>query len=485
MSKIVLIGANHAGTAAANTILDNYSGNKLTIFDSNNNISYLGCGTALWVGHQIDDPNSLFYCSKDVFESKSAEVLMETQVQRVDFDAKIVYAVDKSGQTIKESYDKLILATGSLPIVPKIAGIDLPGVQYVKLFQDGQKLDKDLQDDSIQTVAVVGAGYIGVEIAEAIHRRGKKTLLFEAADTCLSSYYDEWFSNDMDHVLESNGVELHFGEKMLEIKAGETGVSGSDYYDKRFSKYLNQVLEGDGGEQGYNEIKQESHSSGRVGSIITDKGEYKVDMVIMAIGFRPNNEIGLSKLETAPSGAYKVNLRQETSIPDVYAVGDCATVYSNAIQGSTYIALATNAVRSGVVAGHNVCGTSLESVGVQGSNGICIFGYKMVSTGLNLNAAKKAGFDPIYTEFEDLQKPGFIKEENHKVKLRIVYDKATRRVLGAQMASYYDISMGISMFSLAIEEGVTIDKLKLLDIFFLPHFNQPYNYITMAALSAK
>jgi NADPH-dependent 2,4-dienoyl-CoA reductase/sulfur reductase-like enzyme len=160
-------------------------------------------------------------------------------------------------------------------------------------------------------------------------------------------------------------------------------------------------------------------------------------------------------------------------------------VYSNVIENSAYIALATNAVRSGVVAGHNAGGTPLESGGVQGSNGICIYGYKMVSTGFNLKAAAKAGFDPAYTEFEDLQKPAFIKEDNHKVKIRIVYDKKTRRVLGAQMASYNDISMGIHMFSLAIEEKVTIDKLKLLDIFFLPHFNQPYNYITMAALSAK
>jgi NADPH-dependent 2,4-dienoyl-CoA reductase/sulfur reductase-like enzyme len=137
------------------------------------------------------------------------------------------------------------------------------------------------------------------------------------------------------------------------------------------------------------------------------------------------------------------------------------------------------------VAGHNACGTPLESAGVQGSNGICIYGYKMVSTGLNLKAAEKAGYAPAYTQFEDTQKPAFIREDNHKVKIRIVYDTKTRRILGAQMASRNDISMGIHMFSLAIEEKLTIDKLKLLDIFFLPHFNQPYNYITMAALGAK
>jgi NADPH-dependent 2,4-dienoyl-CoA reductase/sulfur reductase-like enzyme len=135
------------------------------------------------------------------------------------------------------------------------------------------------------------------------------------------------------------------------------------------------------------------------------------------------------------------------------------------------------------IAGHNICGTALESPGVQGSNGICIFDYKMVSTGLNTTAAEKSGYTPESTQFEDLQKPAFIKEDNHKVKLRIVFDKNTRRILGAQMASFQDMSMGIHMFSLAIEEQLTIDRLKLLDIFFLPHFNQPYNYITMALCS--
>jgi NADPH-dependent 2,4-dienoyl-CoA reductase/sulfur reductase-like enzyme len=444
MSKIVLIGANHAGTAAANTILDNYPGNELTIFDRNDNISYLGCGTALWVGKQISGSEGLFYCSKDILTAKKAVVHMETEVRRIDFAAKRVYAVDKAGREVGESYDKLILATGSLPIVPKIKGLDLPNVEYVKLFQDGQKINTLLDDGGIRSVAVIGAGYIGVEIAEAVRRRGKNALLFEAMDTCLSNYYDDWFSHDMDKVLADNGVVLHYSELVQEIKG-----------------------------------------NGKVEAIVTDKGEYPVDMVIMAIGFRPNTALGGQDLELIANGAYKVNLHQETNKSGVYAIGDCATVYSNALQNSAYIALATNAVRSGVVAGHNACGTPLESAGVQGSNGICIYGYKMVSTGLNLKAAEKAGYTPLYTQFEDTQKPAFIKDDNNKVKIRIVYDKNTRRVLGAQIASYQDISMGIHLFSLAIEEKVTIDKLKLLDIFFLPHFNQPYNYITMAALTAK
>lgn len=442
MSKIILIGANHAGTAAANTILDQYGENELVIMDSNSNISYLGCGTALWIGNQIEGPDGLFYSSKEKLEQKNATVYMETSVQRIDFDNKKVYAI-KDNKEFEESYDKLIIATGSLPIMPDIKGLDLENIQNVKLYQDGKKANELLNDPSIQNIAVIGAGYIGVELAEAIKRRGKNIMLFEAANTSLSTYYDDWFTKDMDNILEEAGVELHFGEKVVELNG-----------DKK------------------------------VESLTTNKGTYKVDMVILAIGFKPNTELGANNLELFQNRAYKVNLQQETSLKDVYAIGDCATVFNNATQATAYIALATNAVRSGIVAAHNACGTKLESLGVQGSNGINIFNYKMVSTGLNLEAAKAAGFNAVFTQFEDLQKPAFIKE-NSKVKLRIVYDKDSRRVLGAQMASYEDISMGIHMFSLAIEEKVTIDKLKLLDIFFLPHFNQPYNYITMAALSAE
>jgi NADPH-dependent 2,4-dienoyl-CoA reductase/sulfur reductase-like enzyme len=443
MAKILLIGSNHAGTAAANTILDNYPGNELTIVDRNDNISYLGCGTALWIGRQIDGSDGLFYSSGDILSKKGARVLMETEVKGIDFAAKRATVEHKDGSTEVLPYDKLIIATGSLPIFPPIPGSILDNIQSVKLFQDGRRANELLDDQNVKSVAVIGAGYIGVELAEAIKRRGREALLFEAEDTSLASYYDEWLTHDMDKVLADHGVQLHFKERVTAFKG-----------DKKVS------------------------------AVVTDKGEYPVEMVIMAIGFKPNAGLGKDSLETIANGAYRVNLKQQTSNPDVYAIGDCASIFSNAVQDTTYIALATNAVRSGIVAGHNVCGTPLESIGVQGSNGISIFGYNMVSTGLSLKMAKKLGYDALATDFEDLQKPAFMKN-NEKVKIRIVYDKGTRRVLGAQMASKENISMGIHMFSLAIEEEVTIDRLKLLDIFFLPHFNQPYNYITMAALSAK
>ena len=147
--------------------------------------------------------------------------------------------------------------------------------------------------------------------------------------------------------------------------------------------------------------------------------------------------------------------------------------------------MATNAVRSGVVAAHNACGTAIESLGVQGASGICIYNLKMVTVGLTVAAAAKAGIEVSYTDFEDTQKPAFMEVENPKVSIRIVYRKNDRVVVGAQLASTYDMSAQINMFSLAIQEKVTIDRIALLDLFFMPHFNQPYNYVTMAALTAK
>ncbi len=445
MSKIVVVGANHAGTACIKTMLSKDSNNEVVVFDSNSNISFLGCGMALWIGGQIRGSEGLFYSSKDELESMGAKIFMEAPVDRIDFENKKVYATLKDGTKKEESYDKIVLATGSWPIIPNVEGKDLENVQMVKLFQHAEEVIEKVKSDDIKSVAVVGAGYIGVELAEAFQRHGKKVTLVDIANTCLPAYYDPEFTELMRNNLQENGIELAFGQRM-------------------------EKLEGE---------------DGKVKRVITDKGSYDADMVVLCIGFRPNTDLGKDALDTFKNGAYVVDKHQRTSREDVYAIGDCATVYDNSVDDVNYIALATNAVRSGIVAAHNVIGVDLESVGVQGSNGICIYDLKMVSTGLTYSKATKLGINAAYTDFEDLQKPEFIEHDNEKVKIRIVYNKDTRVIIGAQIASKYDVSMAIHMFSLAIQEKVTIEKLSLTDIFFLPHFNKPYNYITMAAITAK
>lgn len=443
MEKVIVVGANHAGTSLVNAILSLRDDMDVTVFDRNSNISFLGCGMALWIGGQIRGSEGLFYSDKEKLEAAGAKVNMETDITHIDYDKKVVTAVDKHGAVSTHNYDKLVLATGSLPIVPNVPGKDLENVQLIKLFQNAQEVIDKLQNKDIRNVAVVGAGYIGVEIAESLQLNGRNVTLIDNSNRCLQNYYDEPFTDLMAKQLMDNGVNIVYGETVTEI-CGD----------------------------------------GKVEKVKTTKSEHKVDMVIFAVGFRPNSKLGEGTVETFANGAYIVDRHQETNIKDVYAIGDCATVYDNSIEDVNYIALATNAVRSGIVAAHNVCGKELKSEGVQGSNGISIYGLNMVSTGITVSKAEKRGLSVDYVELDDLQKPEFMETNNPMVKIRIVYDRTSRVIVGAQLASKYDISMAIHMFSLAIQEKVTIDKLKLLDIFFLPHFNKPYNYITMAALKA-
>lgn len=412
----------------------------------NTNISFLGCGIALWLGKQISGSEGLFYTDPEKLKEAGAGVNMECEVTKVDPEKKEVHVKMQDGSEIVDKYDKLILATGSLPLKPSsIPGLDLENVLPIKIYQHAQALHEKADEEGIENVCVIGAGYIGVELAEAMQRRGKKVKLIDIADDCLSCYYDDPFRKMMCENLQEHGIDCRFGETVEEL-IGEDG-----------------------------KVKQ----------VKTSKGTYDCDLAIVCIGFKPNTELLKDKLETYKNGAYLVDLHQQTSDPDIYAVGDCATIYSNPLEQITYIALATNAVRSGIVGAHNAAGTDLKSIGVQGSNGINIYGLKMVSTGLTVEAAEKAGIDVGYTDFEDTQMPAFMECKNPVVKIRIVYRKDDRRVIGAQLASEHDISMMIHFFSLAIQERVTIDKIALTDIFFLPHFNQPYNYVTMAALSAE
>lgn len=443
--KVVVIGSNHAGTACINQMLSLDSSLDVLVLERNSNVSFLGCGMALWIGNQISTSDGLFYATKDSLEAKGARVLMNTEVTSVDYDAKTVtYVSEGVEETV--SYDDLVLATGSSPIQPPIEGINLPYVQVAKRFQDAQlAVDQIKHDDSIKKVAIVGAGYIGAELAEAYRRVGKEVVLIDSLDRILGVYFDKDFSEKMVARLAEHGIDIHLGERVEKLE-------GTD----------------------------------RVRAVCTDKGRYECDLVMMCIGFRPNNELGKDTLELFDNGAFLVDRHQRTSKEHVFAIGDCATIWDNSLQKTDYIALATNAVRSGLVAAYNICGVDIASAGVQGSSALCLYGLKMVSTGQTVATAAKHGIKALQTDFTAQQKPAFMDEvgANPEVSIRIVYREDDHRIIGAQLMSEYDMSGNINMFSLAIQKQTTIEELALCDIFFMPHFNQPYNYITCAALGA-
>ncbi|WP_314827642.1 FAD-dependent oxidoreductase, partial [Oribacterium parvum] len=322
-------------------------------------------------------------------------------------------------------------------------GFDLENVQMVKLYQNAAEVIEKLKHKGeFKKVCVLGGGYIGVELAEAFQRLGLEVTLIDMVDRILAGYFDAPFSDELKNRMVEHGIKLALGERVEEF-LGE----------------------------------------GKVSAVRTDKGVYDADMVICAVGFKPNASLGLEHLKLYQNGAYLVNRKQQTSDPSVYAIGDCASLYDNARGRENYIALATNAVRSGVVAGHNICGTPVESLGVQGSSALGIYGYKLACTGLSLAAAEREGMEVSYEDYEDTQFPAFMEVENPKVKLRIVYKKEDKKIVGCQLGSSYDATAIIHFFSLAIQKGLTMAELPLVDLFFMPHFNQPYNYVTRAGLN--
>lgn len=445
MKKVIVIGANHAGTHALFTLAE-HGKQKLSIttYDANDNISFLGCGMALWIGNVIAGSEGLFYATPELLEEKGIKVRMQHRLESVDFENKKVFVRNiKTDEQVIDTYDYLVLGVGSWPVLPPIPGIDLADVLYAKVFQNAIALNDKLCDPDVQKTAVVGAGYIGVELAEAFKRNGKEVTLI-SDEQPLNNYYDPEFQAMMADNLKANGIKLALGDQVCEFKSENEKLT----------------------------------------KVATRKAEYPVDMALMCIGFRPATDIFKgTALKRNAAGAIEVNEFQQTNIPNVYAIGDCCDIYNNATQSREYIGLASSALRSGIVAGQNIAGIPTKAQGTQGSNAIRIFDLTLCSTGLTETAARKRGMEFDTVTVTDWLQPDFM-PENEQVTLKIVWDRKTHRLIGAQMGSSADITLALHLFSMMIQEQYTVDRIALLDQFFLPHFNQPANFITKAGLEA-
>lgn len=442
--KIIVVGNNHAGTAAINYLRKYHPDVHVASYDRNNNISFLACGIALWVGGTIKSPEGLFYSSPEKLKELGADVNMRHDVTHIDFDNKKAKVKNlDTDEEFENDYDKLILATGSWPVKPDIEGIDLKEIHLAKLYQHADSINETVKRPEIKRVAVVGAGYIGVELVEAFQRHGKEVTLLEAEDRILCRYFDPEFTEDPENMFREKGINVRTSE-MVEKFIGKDGT---------------------------------------VTKIITDKGEYETDMVIFSVGFKPNSKLFADELDTFENGAVKVNNYMQTSRPEVYACGDCAAIWSNAVRDYAYIALATNAVRMGILCALNIKENCVPSPGVQGSNAIKVFDYCMASTGLSEVMANHLGLKILTNVVEDSSRAEFMPDYDI-VKVKVVYDSETRRLLGAQIMSKGNYTLAIHTFSLAIEKQMTVDEFALTDFFFLPHFNKPVSFMTSVALNA-
>ena len=441
--KVVVVGCTHAGTAAVKSIINENPSAEVVVFERNDNISFLSCGIALYIGEVVKKAEELFYSNPEELASLGAQVNMKHNVTNVDEVNKVITVTDLlSGEEKTETYDKLVMTTGSWPIQPPIKGVEAGNILLCKNYNQAQEIIARKQDT--KKVVIVGGGYIGIELVEAFSDIGKEVTLIDGLDRILNKYLD----------------------------AEITDVLEQDLVDRGITLALNQSVNG-----------FEADAEGNVSKVITSEAEFEADLVIMCVGFRPSNELLKDKVDALPSGALKVNEYMQTSNPDIYAAGDNVAVHYNPTKDHAYIPLATNAVRLGALVGHNIVENKVKYRGTQGTSGLYLFGWKIGSTGVTANSAPHFGLNVKSVVVEDNYRPEFM-PTTEKVTMKLVWDADTKVILGGQLLSKYDITQSANTLSLAIQNKMTIEDLAYVDFFFQPHFDRPWNYLNILAQAA-
>ncbi len=439
--KVVIIGCTHAGTITASQILSQHPDTEVTIYEKNDNVSFLSCGIATYLGGVAQNIDDMFYSSPEALSQLGATVRMQHEVTSVDLQAKSLQVKDLlTGEESTDHYDKLVVTTGSWPVIPDLPGINSDHVYLCKNYNHAKKLFEVAKD--AKRVVVIGGGYIGVELVEAYSKQGKQVTLVDTNDRLLSKYYDQEYTDRATKDFEAHGVHFAFGQRATAFENTDDGVV-----------------------------------------VKTNGGNYEADMAILCIGFRPNTDLFKGQLDFNEDGSIKTNAYMQTSDPDVYGAGDSVAVNFNPTDTEAYVPLATNAIRQGTIAAINLFGNGMTYMGTQSTSGIELYGRSMAATGLTLADAKEAGFDADAVTFEDNYRPEFMPDEE-KIMGTVVWDRSNNRILGAQFMSNLDISMYANTVSVMIQNHNTINFMAMVDMLFQPNFDQPFNFVNLLGQQA-
>lgn len=440
--KVVVIGCTHAGIAAVKQILTYYPDAEITVFERQNQISYLACATYLHIEGTVEALTDARYAEPADFIKQGVQLRTNHDVIRINAATHCLLVQNLLTKKISRTgYDKLIIATGSVTAIPAISGVENPKVLLCKTYDEAHDLCAYAADQ--QSVAIVGGGYVGVELAAGYATAGYQVMLIQKPAYLLNSYVEPEISAKIAQILTDKGVK---------VLTNTVVTSFQDAPD-------NQLL------------------------ITTYDDSYHVDMAAISAGMIPQTDLLAGQVKMAKNGAILVDDYQQTSDPDIFAAGDAAMSHDNPKTTTTYAPLVANAVRQGTVAGINVGDRRLRSLGTQVTTGMQIFSYTMASTGLTLAAAKAANRNVGHVEYTGTYRPAFMPNA-HPVTVELLYDRNNRQILGAQLLCEHDVSQAANTISALIQNGGTIDQLALLDMLFSPNFNQPFNYLNLAGQMA-
>lgn len=444
--KVVIVGGVAAGATAAARLrrLDEQA--EILIFERSGYISYANCGLPYYIGDVITDPEALTLQTPEQFFARfRVQVRVRHEVTALHPERKTVSVTDlATGRTFEESYDKLILAPGARPTQPRLPGVGLERVFTLRTVEDTFRIKEFIQKNKPRSAVLAGGGFIGLELAENLRELGMEVTIVQRPKQLMNP-----FDADMAALIHAemrrHGVQLALGSTVEGFAPTNRGV---------------EVLR-------------------------KDEPSLQADMVVLAIGVTPDTALAKSAgLALGIKGSILVNDRMETSVPDIYAAGDAVQVRHAVTGQAALISLAGPANKQGRIIADNICGMNSRYTGSQGSSVVKVFSMTAAATGVNEKNARNAGFDPEAAILSPMSHAGYY-PGGRLMTMKLVYDKPTLRVLGAQIVGYEGVDKRIDVLATAIHAGMTAPQLKELDLAYAPPYSSAKDPVNMAGFMAE
>ena len=443
--KVIIIGGIAAGMSAAAKFKRLSPNDDVVVYEKGDIVSFGACGLPYYVGGFFDDSNEMIARTPEAFREAGVEIHTKHEVTNVDFSNKKVTVKNlNTNEVLEESYDKLMIASGARAIIPPIKNIDLENVVTLKSMDDGNKLRELMSKEENKKIAIIGAGFIGLEAAEAAKHRGKEVTVIQLQDRVLQEVFDKDITDLLEEELRENGVNLLLSETVTE-------------------------LIGDG----------------KVSKVKTNKREIEADIVILATGVKPNTDfLNCDEIKMIRNGAIVVDKYGRTSVEDVYAAGDCATINSLITDREIYVPLATGANKLGRIVGENLAGQNNSFQGSMASRGIKVMDLEAARTGLSEKEVLNLGFNYKTKFITDMNQTSYY-PGRERIYVKLIYDAHTRVILGGQVAGYKDAVQRCNVLAACIYAKMTTEQLGMLDLCYAPPFSRTWDVLNVAGNVSK
>ena len=442
MTRLLILGGSDAGISTALRAREVDSTADVTVVVADRFPNYSICGLPFYLSGEVPDWHWLAHRTAEDITREGIHLLLDTTAQAIDPTNHLVKVADRGGQVRELGYDRLVIATGAVPVRPHIPGLDLAGVYLLRSMEDSFAVHAYLETHAPRSAVIVGGGYLGVEMADAFVHRGLAVTVVEHGAS-VHKTVDESLGRQVEASLRHHGVEL--ATRTAVERIAQTGTQL-------------QVM----GSQGF---------------------QATADLVLVAVSVQPQTKVAQAAgIAAGERQAIRVSRAMETNVPDIFAAGDCVETWHRLLKATTYLPLGTTAHKQGRIAGENAVGGHREFAGTLGTQVVKVFDVAVARTGLRDAEAVKAGFDPLTVESTTWDHKVYYPGAN-ALHIRVTGDRKTGRLLGAQMLGHYqaEVAKRIDIFATALFHGMCIDDLNDLDLSYTPPVSSPWDAVQMSA----